>query len=127
MHVTGRIVSKETGAGVPYASIMLQNANSQYLGVGVAADQYGYFSIDSNSLAAGTYLHVSSSGFFPTSIPFENYTTKDVFQLSTQAPILPEVVVTAGSGSATGKKLLWGAAALLGLYLVFEKEIKKSF
>lgn len=126
MVITGKVIDKETGDGVPYATIELRNENDQYLGYGTPADQFGNFSLSTDSFAPGTVLAVSHTSYNTTSVPYSTYINNSTVQLSRRNIDLENVVVTAPkAGTDVAKKLLIGAGILAAILLLSSK--KKVF
>jgi len=126
MHVFGTVIDQSTKQPVPFATVMLVTSAGQFLAVNTQCDQFGRFSLESNYFQPGTNLQITSAEYHGALIPYDQYTTQEVFTLSNKIITLGDVVVTAPALQDTGKKLLLWGAVIVAAYFTFKKQINRA-
>lgn len=96
MLLAGKIVSKETKAPVPYASITVIDKTGKATGAGTMADAGGSFLISSDQIAAPNQVLFSSGGggFAPLIIDASIFNGSSVQIELEEKSDLPPVVIT---------------------------------
>lgn len=94
MTISGRIIDKTSGEGLPDASIVLTDANYASLGVGTKADENGNFTLTDPALDdSSTIVNVSFVGYGDITLPPSM--ASGTIYMAPSTGSLQEVIVTA--------------------------------
>lgn len=91
--IFGKVISKETKAPIPFASIKLIGEEYKQKRVGVSAEENGVFSLAITKFPVS--LEISSVGYKPKQLTLQGNTPNLIIELEPGSIVLEEVVVSA--------------------------------
>ena len=105
VEITGRILDSDNGEPLPGASVQVVNAAGQQLGDGVAADNDGYFRLNS-AIFTGNYLAISNVGYHSIMLDPAGLNSYNTIDLEPNYNELDPVIITPGKKNNTWLWLL---------------------
>jgi hypothetical protein len=95
MKITGKVVSKTMGQGIPYASVTLVNQYGDYLGIGTSCNAQGEFTLTSDLIYDPNAVVFSSQGYEGVAVDAVLFDEQPVaITLKEKTGDLSEVVIT---------------------------------